>query len=111
MYQYIFYLISRFAKKYNKDDFAFTAILYLILLMSFNVISIILLVKDKGYFQSHTAMIVFVSVTIPAIINYLNTPLQNGWFFYALKLNNYETKHRQTHTVSPTPLMNYSLNC
>jgi hypothetical protein len=38
--------------------------------MGLNVLSIVLSIKDRKYFQDHTSMITLISVFIPTLINY-----------------------------------------
>ena len=95
MYYYLYYIISQFTKRHNNrnDDYAFMSILYLILLMGFNVMSIILIFKDKIYFRSHTSLIVIISVIIPTIINYL--ALIKGKKYLEI-IKRYDDKHIET---------------
>lgn len=72
MYNHLYYIISRFAKRYNNrnGDFAVTAIFYLTFLMGLNVMTVLSLLYDKAAFRSHTTLMVFVSIVIPLIVNY-----------------------------------------
>lgn len=72
MYNHLYYVLSRFAKKYNNrnGDFAVTAIFYLSFLIGLNVMTLLSLLYDKAAFRTHTGLMVFVSVMIPLIVNY-----------------------------------------
>ena len=66
-------MLARFSEKYNNrdGDYAFTGVLFIWLLTSLNLVSILLLFFDTYYFKSHIGLAIVVSAGIPAAIHYL----------------------------------------
>lgn len=87
MYYYIYYLLSKFAKRFNNrdGDFAFTAILYFIILFGLNVNAILVIICDKVYFKSHLGLMIFIAVAVPCLIHYFGL-LRNKKYMEVIKM-------------------------
>jgi glucan phosphoethanolaminetransferase (alkaline phosphatase superfamily) len=95
MIYYAYYLLSRFAKKFNNrdGDYAFTTIFYLFLLLEANVMTVLLLLFDKAFFSVHIGLIVAISAIIPATGLYFGL-VRNKKYLEVIK--EYDEKYSNT---------------